>query len=306
MKKEEFLNKLKKNLSVLEEGEVRDIVEEYEQHIDMKMRDGLSEEVAIQDFGDLKELTDGILEAYHVNRNYGNDGKLDLEDLKEESRKATKAIGKGAGVIGRGIGNAGKCGVKGLSRLGGLLAQPFVHLRETLHTSRQKAEGRGIPGRIWLLLLGFFGWLWRGVKGCGMLLWNAGIWFVRFVWKAGIWCLHLLWDMLWLFVCIVTGLGTLCCIFLFGTLVVLLATGYPVVGLLLITIGSCLICCAGMLFSISLIKRKKSEDVSKKDMDEGGFHKEAGQGEWEIPEERDDMHPKVVEAGKRKEVLKHA
>lgn len=31
MKKEEFLTKLRKNLSVLEEGEIQDIVEEYGQ-----------------------------------------------------------------------------------------------------------------------------------------------------------------------------------------------------------------------------------------------------------------------------------
>ena len=51
MNKTEFLDELKNCLAVLEEKEQRDILEEYTQHIDMKMERGLSEEEAIGDFG---------------------------------------------------------------------------------------------------------------------------------------------------------------------------------------------------------------------------------------------------------------
>ena len=56
MNKTEFLDELKNCLAVLEEKEQQDILEEYTQHIDMKMERGLSEEEAIGDFGDLDEL----------------------------------------------------------------------------------------------------------------------------------------------------------------------------------------------------------------------------------------------------------
>ena len=44
MNKTEFLDELKNGLAVLEEKEQQDILEEYTQHIDMKMERGLSEE----------------------------------------------------------------------------------------------------------------------------------------------------------------------------------------------------------------------------------------------------------------------
>lgn len=66
MKKKEFLNRLSVLLDVLQEEELKDILNEYEQHIDMKMEEGLSEEEAIEDFGSVEELSEDILSAYHV------------------------------------------------------------------------------------------------------------------------------------------------------------------------------------------------------------------------------------------------
>lgn len=68
MNKDEFLNELKSYLSILEDEEQADILEEYTQHIDMKISTGLSEAEAIRDFGNVSELAAQILEAYHVNR----------------------------------------------------------------------------------------------------------------------------------------------------------------------------------------------------------------------------------------------
>lgn len=70
MDKKEFLSGLERSLSVLQEDELRDIISEYEQHIDMKQERGLTEEEAIADFGSLDELTAEILEAYHVRADY--------------------------------------------------------------------------------------------------------------------------------------------------------------------------------------------------------------------------------------------
>ena len=83
MNKKGFLEELGTYLAVLEEREQQDILEEYAQHIDMKIEKGLSEEEAIRDFCDIRELAAGILEAYHVNPEYqgthGGRRKTDTE-----------------------------------------------------------------------------------------------------------------------------------------------------------------------------------------------------------------------------------
>ena len=65
MNKEMFLKELQDRLAVLEESERQDILAEYAQHIELRTAGGLTEEAAIQDFGDLDQLTAEILGAYH-------------------------------------------------------------------------------------------------------------------------------------------------------------------------------------------------------------------------------------------------
>lgn len=66
MKKQEFLDKLKRRLSILNDEEVEDILTEYEAHINEKMHAGKTEEEAIADFGDFNELVKEILGAYKI------------------------------------------------------------------------------------------------------------------------------------------------------------------------------------------------------------------------------------------------
>ncbi len=66
MKKEEFLNKLRKRLDILEEKEVEDLLSEYEGYIEKKIEAGASEEEAVNSFGDIDELADELLKAYKV------------------------------------------------------------------------------------------------------------------------------------------------------------------------------------------------------------------------------------------------
>ena len=75
MTKEEFLKKLEQQLNLINDEERADILSEYEQHIEMKISNGLSEEEAIEDFGDMDELVKEILEAYHINTDYGSRGR---------------------------------------------------------------------------------------------------------------------------------------------------------------------------------------------------------------------------------------
>lgn len=67
MKKEEFIETLKKKLSILEEDEINDIIEEYSGYIDEKIKSGKTEEEAIKDFGDINELATELLKAYKIN-----------------------------------------------------------------------------------------------------------------------------------------------------------------------------------------------------------------------------------------------
>lgn len=77
MKKDEFLEILKSKLEILDEEEVKDIIDEYSEHIDEKIKDGSTEKEAIDEFGDIDELVDGILSAYKINKNYSKKEKLD-------------------------------------------------------------------------------------------------------------------------------------------------------------------------------------------------------------------------------------
>ena len=63
MKKKEFLEKLRKKLNILEDGEVDDIILEYEGYIDERIDNGASEEEAVESFGDIDELADELLRA---------------------------------------------------------------------------------------------------------------------------------------------------------------------------------------------------------------------------------------------------
>jgi len=66
MKKQEFLDRLKSRISILDDEEVEDILMEYEAHINEKMNAGKTEEEAIADFGDFNELIKDILAAYKI------------------------------------------------------------------------------------------------------------------------------------------------------------------------------------------------------------------------------------------------
>lgn len=262
--------------------------------IDMKMKDGLSEEAAIQDFGDLKELTAGILESYHVKADYNADKKnIDFDKVKAESKKATEkatnALEKGASVLGKGAGTAGKWGIRQIKKLWHFVRRPFIQLKENVHISKKKAQGRGFFGRLWLLILGLISMVWHLITGCVRLLWN----------------------LFWLFLGIFVGFGALGCIFLFGALLVLLIMGYPVVGMTIATAGGSLVNGAVMLLCFSLLRKKREckdrGDVTK-DPDTKDSHIEDLQDkedDWEYPGS-DTSQQKQIEVNSYQEVFHHA
>ncbi len=92
MNKNEFLKELENRIRVLEKTEIKDILAEYSQHIDMKMNSGLSEADAIKDFGNIEDLAAEILEAYHVNPEYEAEGTPEIIEPAKEPRKKTSAL----------------------------------------------------------------------------------------------------------------------------------------------------------------------------------------------------------------------
>ena len=98
MDKKTFLEELRSSLSVLQETELNDIMDEYEQHIDMKVQSGLTEEEAIAEFGNRKELTAEILEAYHVRADY-EAGQNGPEKREAKEKSAVEPRGSAVGIL---------------------------------------------------------------------------------------------------------------------------------------------------------------------------------------------------------------
>lgn len=93
--KEKFLKDLEKKISVLSNEEIKDIINEYSDIIDEKIKHGKKEEEAINEFGDVKELSKEILKAYKINPDYSrsefsdktNDFIKNSEDLIKKGAK---------------------------------------------------------------------------------------------------------------------------------------------------------------------------------------------------------------------------
>ena len=96
MNKEEFLKKLKRELSILNDKEKEDIIGEYKDTIEEKVKHGQSEEDAVKDFGDLDELVSEILAAYKINPKYNHKEEGSFSKMTEEGEKLIK---KGANKL---------------------------------------------------------------------------------------------------------------------------------------------------------------------------------------------------------------
>lgn len=270
MNKETFLEELRGYLQILEDQEQDDILEEYAQHIDMKLQKGLGEEEAISDFGPVKKLAAEILEAYHV---------------KPEFQKK-KAVMKLPGLGG----NTG--GGKNLfERTGRFLKEKFAAIIHSAVLAWKWTAGKGRA---------FAGWLTKpfrkgkgenahfpsfsekvkeekgrkqnSVRGTGkmrnflemtgrgiMSLWRMCVAFCIF------W-LRLFWNMAWLMFSAFCAFMAMIVLMGVGTMFVFLLKGYPIFGIFTVCIGGLL--CFGTLSvgAFGFIIRKKKDG---RDTDEG-------------------------------------
>ncbi|MCI9084465.1 MAG: DUF1700 domain-containing protein [Bacilli bacterium] len=85
MSKKDFLNKLAKKLSVLDDSERQDILTEYTDTINEKVKQGQTEEEAVKDFGNIDDLVKEILKAYKINPDFDEKDELQEEGILKQS-----------------------------------------------------------------------------------------------------------------------------------------------------------------------------------------------------------------------------
>lgn len=272
MNKETFLVKLREHLSILEDQEQEDILAEYEQHIDMKMQEGLSEEEAVQDFGAIQELATEILEAYHVKPEFrAKRPALRLPMRQGGSLEKEKGILKRGGAwlrnksaaFGHGIANAfrwifAKCHAFAL-----WIARPF-HRRKDRNTEEDGAFGlrQETNGTEEKILNGRNGV--KGIRGmAGSFIRKTGRGMVA-LWKCFValfvGCMWIAWNLAWLVFSLFCAFFALISLMGVGALFILLFQGYPLLGIFLIVLGG-MLCFAALSFgALSLMKRKREKE----------------------------------------------
>ncbi len=97
MNKKKFLKLLEEKLQILSEEERNDILNEYKDTIEEKVKHGSSEEEAVADFGSIEELSREILKAYKINPDYTkNKDTSSKEKMKDIANQSESLIKEGA------------------------------------------------------------------------------------------------------------------------------------------------------------------------------------------------------------------
>lgn len=281
MNKEEFITQLKQSISILDDQEQQYFVEEYTQHIDMKISQGMSEEEAVKEMGPIEELRTEILESYHVKINALEDQKAKSADYKKFFGKIKGQADKIYGKIATGCKKAASGIKKFLTALMNICLKPFRgnRIEEVTGSASENAgptvSGAAVPaeapekrkrgGFLWgigRLVRGFFRGIRELVKGCfrGMI-WLAGkcfylaLWFMLIVWNA--FCIGV--GMIGIFF-------TAVFIFFMGLFLVMMFQGYPTAGFTLCSLGASVSAGSVVVGCFVLTKWK----IAKDEKPEGG------------------------------------
>lgn len=103
MNKKDFIKELEKRLEILDEKEIKDIVNEYKDIIDEKVKSGKSEEEAVSEFGSIDELVTEVLKAYKINPKYSSSNKDGLKEARENCEGWIKETAKTLSDTAKGI-----------------------------------------------------------------------------------------------------------------------------------------------------------------------------------------------------------
>ena len=209
MNKGEFIEQLKQSIGILDDQEQQYFVEEYTQHIEMKMSQGMTEEEAVKAMGSVEELSKEILESYHVKTDLGEQVTTQKSNkffakVKEQADKLYGKILNACGKITAGMKH--------------LFKKKDANLQS--ETSGKQGD-RGILVGVWKM----FSWVGRVINKCFYIV---------------LWCLLFMWNC-FLISCGLFGVFVLACaIFVFGVLAVMVIQGYPLIGTMLATLGGTL------------------------------------------------------------------
>lgn len=275
MDKREFLSALEQSLSVLQEDELKDIISEYEQHIDIKVEKGLTEEEAIEDFGSFQELTAELLEAYHVRADYALGGKKGGWAEKIRSQKKKKVTEEETSGVFEEGGEEGERGEStGTGRRMKRFRQVLSRVPETWRgfwklagRKKEKSPEKETGGKTREI---------RGFKRLGRILRRKGgrnmmrdgigrgiRWTVRMTVCAVSGGVRLVWNSCWILFAFTAACFGLASLYGLGVLAVLLAQGYPLTGVTLGCLGLVMCMCSAAVFGMTMLKRGR-RDVRKK------------------------------------------
>ena len=241
MNKQEFLKELQSRICILEEAEQQDILAEYAQHIDLRIAGGLSEEEAIQDFGNPEELAAEILEAYHV-----DPSRLGTSDLPKQAAQSLRR--SAAGIRSR-MGRLGRAITNGLGRCGAGMAAWWQRNWQRLQTRMHRAHppkptGKEAPAMSHAPHFSAArSRIRQALRGLGRLLGAL---------------LHGVRNLLILLVMLPFAAAGLLVVLCIGLLAVLLVQGYPLAGPLLCGIGLVLCCAALVGLCATLFRRRRT------------------------------------------------
>lgn len=237
MNKTEFLNELRTNVTMLEDDEQNDIINEYSQHIDMKVQDGMTEAEAIDDFGPLDELVGEILAAYHVKapeKSTPSTASSFIDGGKQMADAAMDATKRGYSklkVVAHQAIEKGKDKASAAAEydfdLDPIMKSAGKHTRKAASVTKRTAI------RLW------------GI--CAVLAKNCARW-----------C----WNGLVILTSLCCLLGAACLIFSFGFSIVLLVQGYPLGGVTVALLGASvsLTCLTLLLFRLIWPKKVSSQN----------------------------------------------
>ena len=238
MTKTDFLSLLKNKLSIIEENELNDILNEYEQHIEMKVQnDHVTEEEAIKDFGDIKELVADILESYHV--------KADYEiNTKEEKHSHIKENAKEFGVNTKNL--VGGVFSKSLNKIKSFFKKcsdkvKSIFKLKTREKEKEEVTDNKKTGK-------FISAFKKFIKNC-----------IQFLWK----CIIIVWNLCIIGFIIFVACFGLIMLYISGTALVMLVQKYPMWGILIVSISSILFCGAVILGLYLLIKQHKVSEKKR-------------------------------------------
>ena len=269
MDKATFLVQLQKNIGMLDDDEQKDIIDEYSQHIDMKVSGGMTEAEAIEDFGDFNEFVRDVLNAYHVK------APFDQEDAVEAAATASPTAGDrlddavrgGAQAAGRAVDATKRGARKMASAVTGAAGKFSDRAKEAVsQASAARAEARaeaaasgveadrdGSESRAAAASgtsRGMIAEVGGMARSFGGVCWNVAKTAARWCWNFAVACLMAS-----------GGFMALVSLFCLGLGVVFLVQGYPVAGLTVAAAG-CSMAFAAISFLLSrLIMRKHADDA---------------------------------------------